>query len=359
MDTGASTHNGWPRATLGQADADDPEAFNHCFAEVNGIRMHYVDEGLGPLVILLHGFPYLWYMWRRQIVALAKAGFRVVVPDQRGFGQTDRPDSVEAYDMSQAVGDMVGLMKALGETTAVIVGHDLGAWVAQAAVMLRPDLFRGLVMLNTPVPPRGKVKPTVGLREMAKGRVYHHLYFQQVGKPDLELASDPRKTLRSVFYSVSGNAVGAERWRLFIEPGEPILNAFTEPKEFPSWLSARAIDYYVDEYARTGFTGALNYYRCRDRNWEITAFLDGAVVRQPSLFIGGAADPSLEPIEIRGLYDQLETYLPGLRKKVLLPGVGHAAAEERVDQVNELLLEFLEQLERECSVGPATSAREF
>jgi pimeloyl-ACP methyl ester carboxylesterase len=210
--------------------------------------------------------------------------------------------------------------------------------------MLRPDLFRGLVMLNTPVPPRSKIKPTVGLQAMAKGRVYHHLYFQQLEKPDRELAFDTRKTLRSVFYSISGSAVGAERWRLFVEPGEPILNAFTEPRgEFPSWLSARALDYYVAEYARTGFTGALNYYRCRDRNWEITAFLDGALVRQPSLFIGGAADPSLEPEEIRGLYDQLDTYLPGLQKKVLLPGVGHSAAEESAEQVNELLLTFLEQ----------------
>jgi pimeloyl-ACP methyl ester carboxylesterase len=347
METRAAMRIGQPLAAMGQVDADDPDAFNHCFAELNGIRMHYIDEGQGPLVILLHGFPYLWYMWRRQIVALVDAGYRVVVPDQRGFGQTDRPDSIEAYDMSQSVGDMVGLMAALGETSAVIIGHDLGAWVAQAAAMLRPDLFRGLAMLNTPVPPRGKVKPTVGLQAMAKGRVYHHLYFQQLDKPDRELASDPRKTLSSVFYSISGSAVGAERWRLFVEAGEPILNAFTEPKgDFPSWLSARSLDYYVAEYTRTGFTGALNYYRCRDRNWEITAFLDGAVVSQPSLFIGGAADPSLEPVEIRGLYDQMDAYLPALRKKVLLPGVGHSAAEESPDQVNELLLEFLEQMER-------------
>ncbi len=189
MDTSTAKHIERPLAALGQVDADDPEAFNHCFAEVNGIRMHYIDEGQGPLVILLHGFPYLWYMWRRQIGALAGAGFRVVVPDQRGFGQTDRPDSVDAYDLSQSVGDMVGLMAALGETSAVIVGHDLGAWVAQAAAMLRPDLFGALVMLNTPVPPRGKIKPSVGLQAMAKGRVYHHLYFQQIGKPDRELAS--------------------------------------------------------------------------------------------------------------------------------------------------------------------------
>ncbi len=344
MDTSIATRTSQPRAAWGQMDADDPDAFNHCFAEVNGIRMHYVDEGQGPLVILLHGFPYLWYMWRRQILALAEAGYRVVVPDQRGFGQTDRPDAIEAYDISQSAGDMVSLMAALGETSAVIVGHDLGAWVAQAAAMLRPDLFPGLVMLNTPVPPRGKIRPTVALREMAKGKMYHHLYFQQIGKPDRELASDTRKTLRSIYYSVSGSAVGAERWRLFIDPDEPILNAFTDPKEFPSWLSSRAIDYYVDEYTRTGFTGALNHYRCRDRNWEITSFLDGAVIRQPSMFIGGEADPSLEPAAVHDICKQLDAYLPGLQKKVLLPGVGHSAAEERVDQVNGLLLEFLEQI---------------
>src|SRR3954468_432273 len=167
MDTNAETLTLRPLATLAQGDDADPEAFNHCFAEVNGIRMHYIDEGQGPLVILLHGFPYLWYEWRRQIGALVGAGFRVVVPDQRGFGQTDRPDAIDAYDISQSVGDVVGLMADLGETSAVIIGHDLGAWVAQAAAMLRPDLFRALVMLNTPVPPRGKVRPTVALREMA------------------------------------------------------------------------------------------------------------------------------------------------------------------------------------------------
>jgi pimeloyl-ACP methyl ester carboxylesterase len=326
---------------LRDADADDPGAFNHCFAEANGIRVHYVDEGRGPLVILMHGFPYLWYAWRRQILALAEAGYRVVAPDQRGFGQTDRPDSIDSYDISQSVGDVVGLMAALGETSAVIVGHDLGAWVAQAAAMLRPDLFRGLVMLNTPVPPRSKVRPTVALREMAKGRVFHHLYFQEFGKADRELASDTRRTLRSVYYSISGDAKGDDRWRLFLDAGEPILNAFTDPKELPSWLSERAIGHYVEEYKRTGFTGALNHYRCRDRNWEITSFLDGAAVRQPSLFIGGDADPSIEPAEMRAVYDRLETWLPGLRKKILLPGVGHSAAEERADQVNALLLEFL------------------
>src|SRR5262249_37861807 len=158
--------------------------------------------------------------------------------------------------------------------SAVIVGHDLGAWVAQAAATMRPDLFHGLGMLNSPVPPRGKVKPTVALRAAVQGKVVYHLYFQQLEKPDRQMASDTSKTLRRICYSVSGSAVGAERWRVLMEPGETILNSFTDPKELPSWLTPRALDYYIDEYTRTGFTGALNYYRCRDRNWEITAFLD-------------------------------------------------------------------------------------
>jgi pimeloyl-ACP methyl ester carboxylesterase len=331
--------------TLQPTDADDPEAFTHRFAEVNGVRMHYVEAGHGPLVLLLHGFPYAWYMWRRQIGALAAAGYRVVAPDQRGFGQSDRPGAIEAYDITQAVGDMVGLMKALGEDSAVIIGHDLGAWVAQAAAMMRADLFTAVAMLNTPVPPRGAVKPSIAWQAVSQGKVFHHQYFQQLEKPDRELAANTRKTLRSIYYSISGDAMGADRWRVFIEPGESILAAFTEPKDFPTWLSPRALGYYVAEYERTGFTGALNYYRCRDRNWEITSFLDGAVIRQPSLFIGGAADPSIEPFI--SVYNQLDGYLPGLWKKLLLPGVGHSAAEERPEDVNTLLLDFMRFVHRE------------
>ena len=151
--------------------------------------------------------------------------------------------------------------------------------------------------------------------------------------------------MRSVYYSISGDATGEERWRLFIEPGEPILNAFTEPKEFPSWLSARAIDYYVDEYTH-------GIYRCPELLSLPRPELGNHVV--PGRRGGPPAEhvhrwrcrPFLEPIEIRALYDRLDTYLPGLWKKVLLPGVGHSAAEESPDQVNELLVEFLEQLER-------------
>jgi pimeloyl-ACP methyl ester carboxylesterase len=198
-------------------------------------------------------------------------------------------------------------------------------------------------MFNSPVLGRGKIKPIDVLKAIQKGRTHYQVYWQQRDLPDRELAHDPRKTLRSIHYSVSGSAGKGEGWRPFLEPGETVLDTCTDPKELPSWMSARALDYYADQYTRTGFTGMLNYYRCRDRNWEISSFLDGAVIRQPSMFGGGAADAQLEFLQ--GAYDQLETYLVGLRKKLLLPGVGHDAPEEAPDTVNELLLEFLEQLD--------------
>ncbi len=323
---------------------DDPQSFAHRFSDLNGIRLHYVEEGQGPLVLLLHGFPYLWYMWRRQIRALAQAGFRVVAPDLRGFGQTDAPSEVQAYSMLHSVGDMVGLLHVLGEKSAVVVGHDLGAWVAYAAAQMRPDLFRALVMLNTPVPSREARTPSATWKLLAgdSGRRFYHHYFQTPGEAETTMNADIRKTLRSAFYSISGSAVGHERWRLFIEPGETFLDTVFDPSQFPVWVCPQGMDYYVNEYTRKGFAGPLNHYRMRDRNWEQSAFLEGLQLPQPALFIGGAADPALERFVQN--YETMESHLPKLRKKVLLEGVGHSAAEEKPYMVNELLLHFLREL---------------
>src|SRR6266851_3215247 len=136
---------------------------SHRFVETNGIRMHVAEAGAGPLVVLCHGFPESWYSWRHQLPALAEAGFHAVAPDMRGYGQTDRPEAIDQYTLLHLVGDMVGLVDALGAEEAVIAGHDWGAPVAWHATLLRPDRFRGVIGLSVPFRPRGAVRPTTAM----------------------------------------------------------------------------------------------------------------------------------------------------------------------------------------------------
>src|ERR1700738_2030036 len=132
---------------------------SHSYVHTNGIRMHYVEQGDGPLVLLCHGWPESWYSWRHQIGALADAGVRVVAPDMRGYGQTEAPEAIDQYTLLHLVGDMVGVLDALGDETAVIVGHDWGAPVAWNAALLRPDRFRAVIGMSVPFVPRGPDYP--------------------------------------------------------------------------------------------------------------------------------------------------------------------------------------------------------
>lgn len=231
-------------------NVNDPAAFVHRMAEADGLPIHYVDEGAGPLVILLHGFPYTWFEWRHQIGALAQAGFRVVAPDIRGFGQSGKPDRIEDYTILHSVGDVVALLTALGEDHAVLVGHDLGAWVAAAAARLRPDLFPALALVSTVVGPREPQRPSVGwasLAEQTGGRFYHH-YFQQPGLAEAEMEADVACTLRGVYNAISGSATDAERWRLLVMPGEPLLDTFPDPGRVPDWLGEQAFAEYLSQF---------------------------------------------------------------------------------------------------------------
>ncbi|TKC87301.1 alpha/beta hydrolase [Trinickia terrae] len=311
------------------------------FAHVNGIRMHYVEKGAGPLVLLCHGWPESWYVWRAQIDALAAAGYRVVAPDQRGYGLTDAPQAVEAYDILNLVGDLVGLVKALGEERAILIGHDWGAAVAAYAALLRPDLFPALCLLSVPYMPRRPVRPSVRFAQITQERHFYQDYFQQPGRVERELEEDIRRSLLGILYTASGDAILNGRPGNFVtfDKTTRLVDNLALPDELPSWLTETDLQYLVGQFERSGFSGPVNWYRNIDRNWALTSFLDGARIMQPTLFIAGEFDGVLK-IASKD-FEELEVNVPRLWKKHRVPKAGHWVQQERPDEVNEVILKFL------------------
>src|SRR6266581_3437890 len=227
----------------------------HRFIETNGIRMHVAEAGVGPLVVLCHGFPESWYSWRHQLPALAQAGFHAVAPDMRGYGQSGRPEAIDQYTLFHLVGDMVGLVDALGAEEAVIAGHDWGAPVAWHAALLRPDRFRGVLGLSVPFRPRGTVRPTSAMPQ-TDDAIFYQLYFQEPGVAEAEHERDIRLTIRSILCSISGDAPsGAAEAVGMVPRNGGFLSRMTSPGTLPAWITDVDIDFYVGEFSRTGFRG--------------------------------------------------------------------------------------------------------
>lgn len=312
---------------------------NHRVINTNGINMHIAEQGRGPLVILCHGFPELWYSWRHQLPALAEAGYHVVAPDQRGYGQTDCPDAIDAYTLLHLTGDIVGLVQALGAERAVIIGHDWGAQVAWSCALLRPDLFSALGLLSVPYVPRPDVRPTAIMQHFAGEQQFYQQYFQEPGKAEAEFEADVRTTMLKFLYAGSGDAPLEQRLRLVFDKSAKCLDSATVPARLPTWLTEQNLDVFTKEFERTGFRGGLNWYRNVDRTWELTPFLRGAKLRQPSLFIAGENDVVVTLA--RQAIENIKDAMPNLRTKVLLPGAGHWIQQERPTEVNTLLIEFL------------------
>lgn len=315
------------------------ESVTHRFIDTNGIKMHIAEQGRGALVILCHGFPECWYSWRHQLPALANAGFHVVAPDLRGYGQTDHPESIDAYNILQLTGDVVGLVQALDAEQAIIVGHDQGAPLAWHCALLRPDLFKAIALLSVPYRTRSwGQRPTEMLKRIAGEQQSYLLYFQEPGKAEVELETDVRKALSMIFYSASGDASPEKRWRHLFNKSEKFLDTIAPPEKLPTWLTEQDLDFFTHTFEQTGFRGGLAWYRNIDTNWELTPFLSGAKLQQPALFVGGELDSVIT--RNREIFDNLDKTLPKLKKKVLLPA-GHWIQQERPTEVNQLLLEFL------------------
>jgi pimeloyl-ACP methyl ester carboxylesterase len=260
------------RGAVAQAEPGTPAVssdITHRRIETNGIGMHIAEAGVGPLVVLVHGWPELWYSWRYQLPALAAAGYHAVAPDMRGYGETDAPEPVESYGLRSLTADLIGLLDALGEERAVLVGHNVGAGVTWACAELYPRRVAAHVTLGIAYAPRPPTPPVQMAREFG-GDAFSFLdFFQRRGSAEAELEADVRRTFRLFFYALSGDAPPELVPYLF--SGRPanagVLDGMPEPKRLPAWLTEADLDVYTEAYQRTGFRGSLGFYRNFDRDW--------------------------------------------------------------------------------------------
>lgn len=342
-----------PRAVAAEPGGAGPEPtswadpampdLTHRMIETNGIRVHVAEQGQGPLVVLCHGFPESWYSWRHQLPALAKAGFRAVAPDLRGYGRSDRPEEVGKYTIVDDIGDIVGLVDALGAPQAVIAGHDIGATIAWQAALLRPDRFRAVVALSPPFRPRGfgSAGPPTRLMPRNENAVFYQL-FLQTPEAEAALGRDLRRTFRSQFYALSGDKPPSEGGG-FAGGMMPRKGALLpDPGSLPAWITESDIDVYVADFTRSGWRGPLSWWRNIDRSWELLGPFAGASVTVPALYIAG--DRDFVAAVFSQAISQQSAMVPKLRPAIMLPGCGHWTQQERAPEVSAAMIDFLRSL---------------
>lgn len=284
----------------------------HKYAQTNGIRMHYVEQGEGFPVLLIHGFPELWYSWRHQIPALAEAGFRVIAPDLRGYGGTDKPHAIAAYDIHNLIDDLTGLLDACAVEKAVIVGHDWGGIIVWPFAQLRPERVERVISLNTPFMGRGPVSPLEAFKAAPDGRFNYILQFQPEGVAEAAMDADVAGVLRRIMQENAHN---------------------------PGAITDADLAVFIEAFSAGGFRGPINLYRNFQRNWETTEELMGKPVTQPTLMITAENDRILKPEMVQGM----ERYVPNLRIHNI-QNCGHWTQQEQPDEVNRVIIDFLADL---------------
>ncbi len=317
-----------------------PQSRNFQTIEANGISHRVVVEGDGPLVVLIHGFPESWYSWRHQIDPIAAAGYRVAVPDVRGYGGTGKPHAIEAYDMATMTGDVCGIIEALGAERAIVIGHDWGTSIAWHTALRHPGKVVAVAALSVPYTGRTRVPFTEILKQIYQDRFFYFLYFQEPGVAEAELEADVRGALRRFYYAYSGE--GMAKGPPESKPKEAkLLDGLADPETLPSWLGEADLDYYAGEFERSGFRGPLNRYRNTRRDWEMSAGLAERKIEHPACFIAGALDPVLRFVPGANPVEMMKGWVPDLRGCHLIEGGGHWIQQERPDAVNAALIAFL------------------
>lgn len=302
----------------------------------NGIELNVASAGSGPLVLLVHGFPESWYSWRHQFAPLAAAGYTVAAPDMRGYGKSDKPAEVTAYNQVEVVNDIIGLIPALGFETAIVIGHDWGAPTAWSTALHHPAKVTAVGALSVPFMPRADSPPMATMRGVFEGQFFYQLYFQEQGIAEAEFERDIRTALKKFMVMGAG-----ETDLMSLPPKGPdddLLSSLPLPAQLPAWLTEADLDFYTAEFTRSGFRGPVNYYRNHDLTWTLT---EGAPtsITQPAMFMAGAKDGVL--LMAGEALAALPKLVPDLRVNEIIPDIGHWTQQEAPEAVNDGLLRFL------------------
>lgn len=310
----------------------------HRTVKINGINMHVAEKGEGPVVILLHGFPELWYSWRHQILGLADRGFRAVAPDLRGYGDSDAPEKVDDYTIFHIVGDVVALIDHLGQDKVFVVGHDWGALIAWNLCMFRPDKVKALVNLSVAFRPRNPTQKPVEYLRKTYGDDYYVCKFQEPGVAEKEIARTDCKSIHRGFLTVTNSGP------FLIKEGQEIVSSKNQ-SPLPSWLSEDDIDYFASKFEKTGYTNPINYYRNIDKNWELTAPWTGIQIKVPTKFIVGDMDLTYHYPGIQDYVNKggMKKFVPFLDEVVVMPGVGHWINQEKAHEITEHIFDYFKR----------------
>lgn len=313
----------------------------HRIVDAQSARIHLAEAGEPgrPVVLMIHGFPESWYSWRYQMPALAAAGYHAVAMDVRGYGRSSKPTAVADYRMVQKVADVVGVIDALGSDDVTVVGHDWGAPIAWTSALLRPDLFRGVAGLSVPFSsPQREVRPLTAFRAMAGEEMFYIDYFQEVGRAEAEIETDVRSWILGFYWCASGDIENGPNISLVPRDGT-LRSKYVYPEQMPAWMSEADLDVYTREFEYSGFFGPLSRYRNVDRDFEDLAAFAGQPITIPALFIGGERDgPTVWGGAAIAKFPET---LPFLHASEILPGCGHWVQQERPEETNRLLLDFL------------------
>ena len=318
--------------------------WTHHHATINGINMHYVEQGEGMPVVLCHGFPHLWFSWHRQISALAEAGYRVIAPDMRGMGQTEAPPDPRSYDVDHITGDLLGLLDHCGIERAVLGGLDFGAFANYDFALRHPERVLAVIGLENPAAPHNPDEPPLTeYRRMGEQHFMHIEYFRVPPRADEELAAETRLFLHKVFHTLSGAGNYFDVFKY--PPDASYIEAMSDAPPLPwSWLSEMEMEYFVSEYSRSGFTGGLNWYRSMDMKWEQRRPFEGVQSEVPAYFVGSEHDVDLEGFHGDDPISLMRAIFPDLREVRMLPGAGHMMQLEVSDAVNAVLLDYLSDI---------------